>query len=581
MNRRDKDVLIALSSREYTGQRELAENCGCSLGAINASVKNLLKKELIDENMQLTEKSISLLEICAPERAILLAAGFGIKMSLFDAEIPKALLKVRGEILIERLISQLHQVGIYEIYIVVGFAKERFEYLIDKYGVELIVNSEYAQKGNLHSLMLAGEYLANSYVVPCDLWCRNNPFNKKELYSWYMVSDAQSPESFVRVNRKQELVVVSSAKSSNKMVGISYILKEDADIIGERLCNMDADRRYKGAFWEETLYENDKFLISSRVIGDDEVFEIDSIEDLRELDRERLLPTGQIAKALGVEESDITDMDILKKGMTNRSFCFSCKGQRYILRIPEDDSIAAVNHKNESIVYQAVEGKGIADDVVYFDLTTGMKISKYITDAHFCDSDNEQEVIMCMQKLRQFHNLKLKVKHEFDLFETINYFESLWKGTDSVYVDYKETKKNIFSLKPYIDSLKTDKCLTHIDAVPDNFLIPDGCDDSNDIKLIDWEYAAMQDPHVDIAMYCLYAMYNKKQVDFLIDAYFNEGCRKTTRLKIYCYIAIGGLLWSNWCEYKIKKGAEFGEYSIKQYRFAKEYCKIVKKELEG
>ena len=171
MNRRDKDVLIALSSREYTGQRELAENCGCSLGAINASVKNLLKKELIDENMQLTEKSISLLEICAPERAILLAAGFGIKMSLFDAEIPKALLKVRGEILIERLISQLHQVGIYEIYIVVGFAKERFEYLIDKYGVELIVNSEYAQKGNLHSLMLSGTWIISMWLsLPSLSW---------------------------------------------------------------------------------------------------------------------------------------------------------------------------------------------------------------------------------------------------------------------------------------------------------------------------------------------------------------------------------------------------------------------------
>ena len=36
--------------------------------------------------------------------------------------------------------------------------------------------------------------------------------------------------------------------------------------------------------------------------------------------------------------------------------------------------------------------------------------------------------------------------------------------------------------------------LTHIDAVPDNFLFTrDG-----DIRLIDWEYAAMQDPHVDM-----------------------------------------------------------------------------------
>lgn len=49
MNRRDKDVLLVLSSREYLGQRDLAAVCDCSLGAINASVNNLLKEKYIDE----------------------------------------------------------------------------------------------------------------------------------------------------------------------------------------------------------------------------------------------------------------------------------------------------------------------------------------------------------------------------------------------------------------------------------------------------------------------------------------------------------------------------------------------------
>lgn len=40
-----------------------------------------------------------------------------------------------------------------------------------------------------------------------------------------------------------------------------------------------------------------------------------------------------------------------------------------------------------------------------------------------------------------------------------------------------------------------------------------------------------------------------------------------------------GLLWSNWCEYKKSLGVEFGEYSLRQYRYAKEYYRIVKEEL--
>ena len=88
----------------------------------------------------------------------------------------------------------------------------------------------------------------------------------------------------------------------------------------------------------------------------------------------------------------------------------------------------------------------------------------------------------------------------------------------------------------------------------------------------------MQDPHVDIAMFCIYAMYDKPQVDRVIAAYFPEGCTASVKMKIYCYIAACGLLWSNWCEYKRSLGVEFGEYSLRQYRYAKEYYRYVQAE---
>ena len=90
----------------------------------------------------------------------------------------------------------------------------------------------------------------------------------------------------------------------------------------------------------------------------------------------------------------------------------------------------------------------------------------------------------------------------------------------------------------------------------------------------------MQDPHVDIAMFCIYSLYNRNEIDRLIDIYFLNECPLNIRIKIYCYIAICGLLWSNWCEYKKMMGIEFGEYSLMQYRYAKEYYKIAIKEME-
>ena len=129
-------------------------------------------------------------------------------------------------------------------------------------------------------------------------------------------------------------------------------------------------------------------------------------------------------------------------------------------------------------------------------------------------------------------------------------------------------------MKSYIDEHALPYQLTHIDAVCDNFLFSKNEDGSEKLDLTDWEYASMQDPHVDIAMFAIYAMYDSKQIDQLIDIYFDNNCSVETRLKIYCYVATCGLVWSNWCEFKRNKGVEFGEYSLAQYRYAKDYYRI-------
>lgn len=94
-------------------------------------------------------------------------------------------------------------------------------------------------------------------------------------------------------------------------------------------------------------------------------------------------------------------------------------------------------------------------------------------------------------------------------------------------------------LKSFVEKYKAEPVLSHIDSVYDNFLFTK----EGDIRLIDWEYAGMQDPHIDIAMFCIYAGYDRKQADALIDLYFEGKCEKMTRLKVYAYMAISGMLW--------------------------------------
>ena len=320
----------------------------------------------------------------------------------------------------------------------------------------------------------------------------------------------------------------------------------------------------------------DKMLPCAKVVSSGDISEVKSMEDLCDLERYNFINPSKIADIFNASPADITDVTLLKKGVVNYTYCFSFKGERYVVRMPREEFELLTDRAHEGAVYDAVALLKLSEDVVYFDRKTGLKISRYIENFRFCDPFSEDDVAACMKKLRELHERKLKFGRSMDLFSTVEYIESLQKGMPSLYSDYEETKKRVFSLREYIDSCKSEPCLSHMDSVWENFMMTD----DGAVKLIDWEYAAMCDPHADIAMFGVYALYNRQQMDGLIDAYFPEGCTKEVRLKIYCYISVCGLLWSNWCEYKFRNGTEFGEYSLRQYRYAKDYYRIVKEQLE-
>ena len=105
------------------------------------------------------------------ENAVILAAG--ITRDTIYAP-PKGLFLIDGVPIIERQICQLKEAGINDIYVVVGYKKEMYFYLEEKYGVTLIGNPR-LDKNNIYSLYLARNVLKNTYVCACDYY-----FKEKE-----------------------------------------------------------------------------------------------------------------------------------------------------------------------------------------------------------------------------------------------------------------------------------------------------------------------------------------------------------------------------------------------------------------
>ena len=623
----ESELLLALQAAPGLTQRELAERAGLSLGLTNRTLKALRQEGWLGgEDGQLTAKALSLLEALRPRRAVILAAGYGMRM-VPVSNTPKALLEVRGERLVERQIRQLRAAGVGDISVVAGYRKEQFEYLTDEFGVTLLLNPDYALSNNLHSLALAARQLENCYVLPCDLYCEENPFRPYELCSWYAVSEEEDPASDVRLNRKGELVrrdgaadapvaafggaAAAKPNSGSRMVGIAYFCGPEAEALRERLLQLDADPRFRNAFWEEALYDpgsdtgrgrkqaGSRMAVPGRVLPAGDAVEINTYEQLRELDsRSGSLQAGAleaICRVFGAGEKDVTGISVLKKGMTNRSFVFTVRGGQYIMRIPGEGTDKLISRPQEAAVYAAIRGRGLCDDPLYLDPETGYKITRFLPGVRVCDPENPEDLKRCMAKLRAFHALCLQVPHRFDLWGQIDFYESLWPSPQSLYRDYRETKASVLRLKDWVEAQPKETCLTHVDAVCDNFLFTPEEGNADLPQLTDWEYAGMADPHLDLAMFAVYSAFGKEQLDRLIDLYFAESpaggpadlpaeegpasCPPETRIKIYCYAAACGLLWSNWCEYKSSLGVEFGEYSLWQYRAAKTYGRLALREL--
>ena len=159
------------------------------------------------------------------------------------------------------------------------------------------------------------------------------------------------------------------------MVGIAYLHFHDIERIRSQIFSLIENDKNKSAFWEIALCFRDRFLIPAKVVDVHDVMEVNTYEDLRELDHSsNQLKTDAISiisKVLQVAPEDIVDIKILKKGMTNRSFLFRCKRKRYIMRIPGEGTDKLINRKKEANVYYELADHNISDDVVYINPDSG------------------------------------------------------------------------------------------------------------------------------------------------------------------------------------------------------------------
>lgn len=274
------------------------------------------------------------------DNAIIMAAGTSSRFAPLSYEKPKALIEVKGEILIERQICQLKEVGIDDIIIVVGYLREQFDYLIKKFGVKLVINEEYAIRNNHSSIFHVQNYLKNSYICSADNYFSINPFERyvDDAYYATLYSSTTTQEWCVSVGTDGYIDQVAiGGEKAWYMFGHAFWNQEFSLKFIEILNSIYLNPSTRPLFWEDIYSQHlNDLKLRVRKYRSDEIYEFDSLDELRIFDTSYIQDTRScimklISTSLNCKECDIINITP-HKNVSNEAigFFFNQSTSRYL-----------------------------------------------------------------------------------------------------------------------------------------------------------------------------------------------------------------------------------------------------------
>lgn len=273
------------------------------------------------------------------DNAIIMAAGTSSRFAPLSYEKPKGLVEVKGEVLVERQIRQLREAGIQDIVLVTGYKAEMYDYLRDKFNIKLIHNPDYLVRNNNSSIHVVKDYLHNSYVCSVDNYFKDNPFEAYVDDSYYAALYANGETKEWVLTEDQEGYIDSvtvGGKDAWYMMGHTFWSAVYSQKFIEILEAIYDDEKIKDMLWEDIYMAHlDTLKMKIRKYPEDEIFEFDTLDELRQFDPSYITDTRShilknIAAKLNITEKNIVDIQTIKDETNEAVGCqFNVCNKRY------------------------------------------------------------------------------------------------------------------------------------------------------------------------------------------------------------------------------------------------------------
>jgi thiamine kinase len=246
-------------------------------------------------------------------------------------------------------------------------------------------------------------------------------------------------------------------------------------------------------------------------------------------------PAQVVAVALDLGAGRIRDIEPIKHGLTNRSWLVSTDADRFVVRISDVESAAAlqIDRDSEAIVLRHVARAGIGPQILRCDPARGILATSYLgatwTER---DAQADENIDRLARLLRRLHELDVPAGvRTVDLASTVDgYIRTLLeRGTHSRLVSPALRECADETAERLRDG--STSCLCHNDVHHLNIV------GSDPISLIDWEYAGVGEPLFDLASVCVYHRFRKPERERLLTAYAEASSAiNWQRLELACWL---------------------------------------------
>lgn len=237
----------------------------------------------------------------------------------------------------------------------------------------------------------------------------------------------------------------------------------------------------------------------------------------------------KLLKSYNIFKEELLSLEVLKtQGFNNISYLLRTAKKSYILRVFKSNESVNISRDFEFKTQSKAYKQNIAPKPIF--LNEEFMIYEYSKGIHKTKL-KKLDIKTLAKQIKKLHKIKVQAR-TYDLNNDLLNYKIHLKDKESK----KFIKESLNSLKK-LKKFKKHLVLTHHDLNPKNIIF-----NKNNIQIIDWEYAGVNDRFFDLASICIEFKLNRKDEKLFLDNYF-----KKSNITQYSKLKYFKIIYKNLC----------------------------------